>query len=150
MTVRLSVVYKDHPVCDPYLQSRDELDREPQAFLDEVVPAAAHVAILAKDGERLVGFVRLTSGYGLGHTEVRAYGTWVAVSHRRQGLALRMWSFLLRRTWSFPLHIKRTEMLGRFETVRVTCLNKGSANLMQKIAQRFKRVRFHIKDNRPS
>lgn len=62
-------------------------------IVDDKHPITRGLAVAAYDGPKLAGFVRVFVGDYLSI----AAGTWVAPSHRRQGLALALWRRVMQR-----------------------------------------------------
>ncbi len=83
-------------------------------------------AVIAKDKDRLVGFLRFGKMWNGG---LRALGTWVAPAYRGRGIADRLWGTAIRR-----LKIKR---------VRVYTASVGGRELVKSLRKKHRSVRFY-------
>jgi ribosomal protein S18 acetylase RimI-like enzyme len=99
--IRLYTVNADHGICKPINvpTTAEDLGIPKAAFRFRVnagVCQGCSRAIVAKDGDKLIGFVRIEDIFCI--QETWAVGTWVHPAYRQQGLASKMWKRMLRVT----------------------------------------------------
>ncbi len=104
-----------------------QLPKNAQGYWDRYGFCQADEAIVAIEGEQLIGFFR----YSFEKRLLHARGTWVAPSHRRQGLATRMWEKALRgcQSQKGPIQVVTVTRAGTAFVRSLTLSNiKNTAN----------------------
>lgn len=88
--VRLRLVDENHPVCASALEDWPlaRLPANARMHIKKWNVAEAEWAVIAMNGDTMVGFYR----FQLWRNYIVSLGTWVDPSHRRMGMASRMWS----------------------------------------------------------
>ncbi len=89
----------------------------------------AYLAVLAYEAGKLVGAFR--AYWQTTPSTLEAAGTWVAPSHRRAGLARKLWARMLRET--------------RPRSVEVMTISRGGARLVRALKQRYPKIRWSHK-----
>jgi GNAT superfamily N-acetyltransferase len=70
----------------------------------------SHGAVLAYDGEKLIGFFRYNNGP---RKAMYAYGTYVLPKYRSRGVAIKLWKRALRKEKPKHIHVFTTSTGGR-------------------------------------